>query len=333
VAGSTERAFGTLLSGTLTPIVGASFTNNTGATITSLDISYTGEQWRFGAVGRADELDFQYSTTATGLNVGAFTGVNALNFVAPVQAAVGARDGNAVGNRAAVSATISGLSIAPGATFWIRWTDFNAAGADDGLAIDDFTLTPHGAVATQPSLSINDVTQAEGNSGTTNFTFTVSLDSPAGAGGVTFDIATSDGSAAATSDYVAQSLTSQVIPPGSSTYPFTVQVNGDMSPEPNDTFFVTVSNIVGATAGDVQGLGTIQNDDFSLTHIHDIQGSGDTSPFAGQSVTTAGIVTAVKSNGFFIQTPDADADGDVSTSQALFVFTAAAPAIVAVCVP
>ena len=58
-AASTDRAFGTLLSGTLTPIVGASFTNNTGATITSLDISYTGEQWRFGAVGRADELDFQ----------------------------------------------------------------------------------------------------------------------------------------------------------------------------------------------------------------------------------------------------------------------------------
>src|SRR5436190_18749996 len=210
--GSTDRAFGTLLSGTLTPIVGASFTNNTGATITSVDISYTGEQWRFGAVGRADELDFQYSTTATGLNVGTFTSVSALNFVSPVQAAVGARDGNAVGNRAAVSGTISGLSVPPGATLWIRWTDFNAAGADDGLAIDDFTLTPHGAVATQPSLSINDVTQAEGHSGTTTFTFTVSLDSPSGTGGLTFDIATSDGSPSATSDYVAQSLTSQVIP-------------------------------------------------------------------------------------------------------------------------
>ena len=145
---------------------------------------------------------------------------------------MGARDGNAVGNRAAVSGTISGLSIAPGATFWIRWTDFNAAGADDGLAIDEFTLTPHGAVATQPSLSINDLTQAEGNAGTTNFAFTVTLDSPAGAGGVTFDIATSNGTAEAGSDYVAQSLTSQVIPAGSSSFPFTVQVNGDMSPKP-----------------------------------------------------------------------------------------------------
>ena len=98
-----------------------------------------------------------------------------------------------------------------------------------------------------------------------------------------------------------------------------------MSPEPNDTFFVTVSNIVGATPGDAQGLGTIQNDDFSLTHIHDIQGNGDTSPFAGQSVTTAGIVTAVKGNGFFIQEAESDYDADANTSEGVFVFTSAAP--------
>ena len=163
----------------------------------------------------------------------------------------------------------------------LRWSDPDHASNDHGLAIDEFSVTPHGVATTQPTLSIDDVHRAKATRDD-NFTFTVSLDSPAGAGGVTFDIATSDGSAAATSDYVAQSLTAQVIPQGSSSYPFTVQVNGDMSPEPNDTFFVTVSNIVGATPGDVQGLGTIQNDDFSLTHIHDIQGSGDTSPFAGQ---------------------------------------------------
>ena len=45
-ASSAERAFGGLLSGSLTPIIGASFTNNTGDTITALDISYTGEMWR-----------------------------------------------------------------------------------------------------------------------------------------------------------------------------------------------------------------------------------------------------------------------------------------------
>ena len=64
-AAATDRAFGGLLSGSLTPTVGACFTNNTGNTISSFEIAYTGEQWRYGATGRADRLDFQYSTSAT----------------------------------------------------------------------------------------------------------------------------------------------------------------------------------------------------------------------------------------------------------------------------
>src|SRR5256886_2902875 len=57
-----------------------------------------------------------------------------------------------------------------------------------------------------PSLSINDVSQAEGDAGTTNFVFTVSLSSPAQAGGVSFTVNTADGTtnpATAGSDYVA----------------------------------------------------------------------------------------------------------------------------------
>lgn len=55
---SIERAYGTLLSETLTPTIGASFTNSTGSTITTLAIAYVGEQWRLGASGRgADRLD------------------------------------------------------------------------------------------------------------------------------------------------------------------------------------------------------------------------------------------------------------------------------------
>lgn len=60
--------------------------------------------------------------------------------------------------------------------------------------------------------------------------------------------------------------------------------------------------------------------------IHAIQGSGSSSPIVGQSVTTRGVVTARRfNNGFFIQTPDELADGDPSTSEAIFVYTAAAP--------
>lgn len=59
--------------------------------------------------------------------------------------------------------------------------------------------------------------------------------------------------------------------------------------------------------------------------IHDVQGAGAESPRAGQTVTTTGIVTGVKSNGFFLQAPDAEADADPATSEGVFVFTSSAP--------
>src|SRR5262245_48266849 len=58
--------------------------------------------------------------------------------------------------------------------------------------------------------------------------------------------------------------------------------------------------------------------------IHDIQGNGSESPFVGQVITTSGIVTAVKTNGFFIQSPDSAADSDPNTSEGIFVFTSIA---------
>ena len=183
-------------------------------------------------------------------------------------------------------------------------------------------------------LNINDVSLAEGDPppGTTTFTFAVTLTAPAGPGGVTFDIATADNTATtAGNDYVANSLTGQSIPMGSTgPYNFSVTVNRDTAAEPNETFFVNVTNITGATAGDTQGLGTISNDDVSLTPIHDIQGPGASSPLAGSSVTTRGIVTGVRSNGFFIQEPDASVDADPNTSEGVLVFTGGAPPAAAV---
>ncbi len=138
---STERALGNLRTGTLFAIMGAAFTNNTGSTIQSISIGYTGEEWRFGTLGRTDQLTFQYSTNATDLATGTWTTVTALNFVTPNTTAVGAQDGNAAANRTVLLNTINSLSIPNGATFWIRWTDTDVTGADDGLAVDDFTLT------------------------------------------------------------------------------------------------------------------------------------------------------------------------------------------------
>jgi len=58
--------------------------------------------------------------------------------------------------------------------------------------------------------------------------------------------------------------------------------------------------------------------------IAQIQGSGNTSPLVNATVTTSGIVTALKSNGFFLQMP-APGDGDPNTSDGVFVFTSSAP--------
>lgn len=262
---STERAFGTLFSGTLTPTIGAQFTNNTGNTVTALDVAYVGEMWRLGqnTAGRAaDRLDFQLSTNATGLTTGTWTDYDSLDFSSPVVGGtVGALNGNVSPNRTAVSFSVAGLSIPNGASFWIRWNDFDIApGADDGLGVDNFSITPTG-IAAQANLTITDVSANEGHVGATSFDFIVNLSSPAGAGGVTFDIATQDDDATSPSDFTAKSLTAQTIPAGSSTYSFSVLVNGDIFTEPNERFSVNITNVTGATVVDGQGQGIILNDD------------------------------------------------------------------------
>lgn len=116
----------------------------------------------------------------------------------------------------------------------------------------------------RPTLSINNVTLTEGNSGTKTFSFTVSLSAPAGENGVTFDIATADGTATTTdNDYVSNSLTGQMIPAGLQTYTFNVTVNGDTAVEPTETFSVNVTNVSGAPVVDGTGTGTITTDDVS----------------------------------------------------------------------
>jgi uncharacterized protein len=59
--------------------------------------------------------------------------------------------------------------------------------------------------------------------------------------------------------------------------------------------------------------------------IMQIQGSGATSPLAGQTITTSGVVTKVNTSGFFLQDPVGD--GDPSTSDGIFVFTGTAPTV------
>jgi endonuclease I len=134
---ASERALGALRSNSNGSTIGAQLHNATGATLTQLQVSYTGEQWRIGTLARADRLDFQYSTDATSLNTGTWVDVDALDFASPnTSGPIGPLDGNASANQGGRSALIGGLALAPGATLWVRWTDFDPGTNEDGLAID-----------------------------------------------------------------------------------------------------------------------------------------------------------------------------------------------------
>lgn len=251
-----DRSLGSVRGSAFDSTIGSCFINNAGSTIASLLISYDGEQWRLGATGRVDRLDFQYSTNATSLLLGTWIDVNALDFTAPITIIpLGQTDGNDASYRVAgINSTISSLSIPNGGTFYIRYSDLDATGSDDGLAIDNFSLTA--TLAT--SITIDDITVTEGNSGTTNAIFTVTRTGDLSAT-TTVDWATANGTADS-ADLAAQSG-SLTFNATETTKQITVAVNGDTLFETNETYFVNLTNPVNATISDNQGLGTITNDD------------------------------------------------------------------------
>jgi hypothetical protein len=239
--GQTERALGGLLSGSVTPTFGVSFTNNTGATITSLTITYTGEQWRCGATARVDRLDFQYSLNATDLATGAWTDVDQLDFASPNTAATGALNGNLGTNQTAITFTISGLTIPAGSTFFLRWNDFNATGADDGLAVDDFSLT--WATGTTPGTTVSVAAGANAAEPSTDGSFTISLSSASATDiTVTYNFT---GTATQNADYNDPGAGDVVIPAGQLSVVVPIEVIDDALAEATETITI---NLTGATA-------------------------------------------------------------------------------------
>ena len=129
-------------------------------------------------------------------------------------------------------------------------------GSDIGWFVDDIRIYTCSAI----NISIADVSQVESGAGTTAFKFTVSLDKAASTA-VTVDFATTDGSALAGSDFAAASGKA-IFAPGETSKTIVVNVTGDATIEPNETFAVNLSNAVDASIGDGQAIGTILNDDF-----------------------------------------------------------------------
>ena len=162
-----------------------------------------------------------------------------------------------------------------------------------------------------PTISITDVSQAEGNTGTTSFTFAINLSSPANVP-VTVQYATADASATAGSDYAALPLTTLTFAPGQTSQPVTVTVNGDTTFEPNETFFVNLSNASGANIADGQGLGTIVNDDPAPLTIS----VNDVTRLEGNNGQTAFVFTVSLSaaSGAPVTVQFATADGTASST-------------------
>jgi uncharacterized protein YfcZ (UPF0381/DUF406 family) len=159
-------------------------------------------------------------------------------------------------------------------TFSVQLSNPSGATISVGQAIGTI-IDDDGPGGTIPNVSISDVTQAEGTGGTTTFTFTVTLDSPPAAP-VSLQYATDNGTALAPDDYTAVPLTTLSFNTGEVSAQIDITVNADSTVEPNETFFVRLSNPIGVVLAVDAGLGTISNDDNTVSISDSSATEGDT---------------------------------------------------------
>jgi hypothetical protein len=134
-----------------------------------------------------------------------------------------------------------------------------------------------------PSISINDVTVTEGNTGSVAATFTVSLNAGS-AGDVIVQYATADGNATVDGgDYQAAAGTLTFRPGESLSQTVTVLVNGDRSFEYDESFTVQLSDVTNAFVADPTGVGTIRDDEPFIgieSYVSGREGNTGTTLFA-----------------------------------------------------
>jgi uncharacterized protein len=235
-----------------------------------------------------------------------------------------------------VTVTVNGDTTDEGdETFTVNLSAVSGATVADGEALG--TILNDDASTAELSIA-NPQPIAEGNSGSTPQNFTVSLAFALGTN-VEFTATTADATATAGSDYTALNAAVFTIPAGSTSVQVPVQVLGDTVDEPDETYTLTIaSSSPSVTLGNATATATILDDDLPVSEIFEIQGAGVCSPFVtpcniganvtGEPVrTTANVVTAIGPSGFFVQTPDERDDNSQGTSNGIYVFTAAAPAI------
>jgi hypothetical protein len=149
-----------------------------------------------------------------------------------------------------------------------------------GTALDPLTFTI--SAAPPPTVDISDATVVEGDSGSKNASFTVTL-SQARTVPVSVKYTTANGTAVAPADYTAKALTTLSFTAGQTSKTITVPVKGDVAGEANETFSVALSQATNIAMGDGTGIGTITNDDPAVPHVS----VGDVSLTEGNSAKNA----------------------------------------------
>jgi uncharacterized repeat protein (TIGR01451 family) len=210
-----------------------------------------------------------YTLTVTNSGPASATGVTLTNNLAPGAGFVSATasQGACLTNGSVVSCDLGNIN--GGATAVVSIV---ATAVQSGILTNQATVFRQGADAylgnntalvitpvVLPSISINDISVREGNFGTTNAIFTVTIGpAPAQVTAVAFDTAPS--TASAPSDYLATNGII-VFAPGQTTQTVSVVVNGDTTYEQNEIFLVNLSGSTNANIGKAVGIGTIVNDD------------------------------------------------------------------------
>ncbi len=150
-SGIQERALGSIGSGS--PTFGGSFAhgvllkNNGSSVLSNLNLSYTLEEWRNGGSNAAQTITVWYKVSSnrdTLLNPGSNSGwteVISLAGSSPVSSATSATlDGNNVANKLTINGIVP-VNIPASSFIMIRWSDIDHVGSDDGLAIDDVSIS------------------------------------------------------------------------------------------------------------------------------------------------------------------------------------------------
>ena len=255
--------------------------NTSGADWTGITVNF---DWIYrNNEARSDTLNFSWSTDGT-----TYTTISAVQLVTALTA-----DSTTFTSVTNSALALTGASVANNGFLYLRWahTAASGSGSRDEVGIDNVSVNVADAGAS--SVSVNDVSIVEGDSGTTVLTFTVTRTSNEGA--FTVDYATAADTALAGTDYDAASNTLTFTQGGALTQTVSITVNGDLDIETAEQFFLNLSNVVNtvgvATVTDAQGIGTITNDDFPPT-----VSISDVSILEGDSGTTTMTFTVTRTD-------------------------------------